>query len=143
MPIRPLALATLSLGLALFAATPAGAGELHDVTAAPSKATAGSKGTGSVTLAAKNGWHLNADAPMTLKLAPGAGVTVDKPKLTRKDAASSTQDQARFDIAFQAADPGAKKIDCEASFVICQDAACKPVKETVTLNIDVTAPKKK
>ena len=131
----------LLAGLTLALAGPALAGDLHDVTTTPAKAKVGASGKASVTLSAKNGWHLNQEAPVSLKLAAPAGVTVEKPKQTRKDLALSTQDQARFDVAFTATDAGKKDVTCEASFVICQDAACKPVKETVVLALDVEADK--
>ena len=136
-------LTTLIPGLGLLLATPVFAGELHDVTPAPGKTKAGTPGKASVTLTTKNGWKLNAEAPMSLKLAPAPGVTVDKAKFTRKDLALSTTDKARFDIGFQADAPGTKSIEAEANFVICQESACKPVKETVTVQLDVEANKKK
>ncbi len=134
---------SLALAVSFALCGPALAGELHSVTALPAKAAAGAPGKGSVVLTTKKGWHLNAEAPMSLKIAPAEGVTVAKPKLTRKDLAISTQDKAQFDVAFEAAAPGAKSIECEANFVICQESACKPVKETVTLKVDVVPPAKK
>ncbi len=68
---------------------------------------------------------------------------VAKEKLTRVDLAESTKDAARFDIALTcAADAaaGRKTIDAEAKFVMCQESACKPVKETLALAIEVTPP---
>lgn len=127
----------ISLGGLAASATPARAGELHDVKAEPAKATLGAPAKASVTLSAKNGWHLNPDAPVTLKLTAPEGVTVEKPKLGRPDLAASTPESARFDVAFTAKKPGPASIGCEASFVICQASACKPVKETLALAIDV------
>jgi hypothetical protein len=129
----------LPLALALAPAAPVRAGELHDVTSDPAKATVGTPGKAGLTLAAKNGWHLNPDAPISVKLTAPEGVTVDKPKLSRKDLALSTPEKARFDVAFAATTPGAKSIECETSFVICQESACKPIKETVTMKVDVVA----
>jgi len=129
----------LSAGLATVAAAEA---PLHEVTATPGKAVAGGKGQVSVTLAAKNGWKLNAEAPMSLKLTPGAGVTVDKPKLSRKDLASNDGHAARFDVPFAASEAGQKSIDAEAAYVICQESACKQVKEKLTVAVDVGAASK-
>jgi hypothetical protein len=150
MPLRkpaPLSLsfAAASLLTLALAAGPRGAqaGELHEVSAAPTKAPAGAKGKASVTLAGKNGWHLNEQAPISVKLTPGAGVTVDKAKLVRKDAAEANADKARFDVAFTAAEAGARTIDAECSFVICQESACKQIKDKVTLALEVTPAGKK
>jgi DsbC/DsbD-like thiol-disulfide interchange protein len=133
---------TFALTLALMTTAVAAAQaeeKLHEVTAAPGKAVAGGKGQVSVTLAAKNGWKLNAEAPMSLKLSPGAGLTVDKPKLGRKDLASNDGHAARFDVPFAATEAGQKSIDAEAAYVICQESACKQVKEKVTVAVDVGA----
>jgi hypothetical protein len=116
------------------------AGELHEVKAADAKAVVGAKTKTSLTLVAKKGWHVNEQAPITVKLAPGPGLTVDKNRLTRADLVEKTQDQARFDVGFVATEPGKKTIDAEASFVICQETACKPVKEKVVLAVDASAP---
>jgi hypothetical protein len=144
---------TFALSLAFVTMTAAGTVRaeeaLHEVKTTPGKAVAGGKGQVSVTLAAKNGWKLNAEAPMSLKLTPGAGLTVDKPKLGRKDLASNDGHAARFDVPFAAAEAGQKTIDAEAAYVICQESACKQIKEKVTVAVAVDAagkaakPKKK
>ena len=67
-------------------------------------------------------------------------MTVKKAKLTRADLAASSKESARFDIPVSATEAGKKTIGAEAHFVLCQEQACKPVKETVTLAIEVTPP---
>ena len=114
--------------------------KLYEIKQSDTKVAVGGKATTSVTIATRNGWHVNAEAPITLALTPPAGITLPKAKLARADLAASTQESARFDVAFEAAEVGAKVISAEARFVICQETACKPVKETLTLNIDVAAP---
>lgn len=104
------------------------------------KVAVGAKSTATVTIAARNGWHLNAEAPFSLSLTAPAGVTLAKAKMNRADLAKSTQDAAQFDVAFEASDPGTKTVTGEARFVLCQESACKPVKETVSINIEVTPP---
>ncbi len=113
---------------------------LYEITNPQAKVAVGAKSTTSVTIATKNGWHVNAEAPITLSLTAPAGITLSKTKLARADLAASTKESARFDVAFEAAEVGPKAISAEAHFVICQETACKPVKETLTLNIDVAAP---
>jgi hypothetical protein len=145
MSIRRLSGLTLALCLATGVAQ---AGELHDVSTTPAKAAVGAPGKARVVLSAKNGWKLNEQAPVSLKVTPPAGIAVDKPRLGRKDLAESGKDKAAFDVGFTAAEAGSKSIDAEASFVICQASACKQVKEKVTMNVDVAAagaakPKKK
>ena len=77
---------------------------------------------------------------MSLK-SSDAGLTVAKEKMTRADLAESTKDAARFDIPLScAADAaaGPKTINAEAKFVMCQESACKPIKETLALNVEIT-----
>jgi DsbC/DsbD-like thiol-disulfide interchange protein len=126
-----------SLGLVLASRASAWADDLYAVTASPGKAVAGGKGQVSVTLEAKNGWKLNDQAPVSLKVTPGAGLTVDKPKLGRKDLASADKHTARFDVPFTATEAGKKSLDAEAAYVICQESACKQVKEKLTVAVNV------
>jgi hypothetical protein len=119
------------------AGSPAQAEPLHEVIAPPAQGRVGAKGRTAVTLTGKNGWHLNEQAPVTLKLTPSTGLAVDKQKLGRKDLVEDTKDRARFDIPFVASKSGPQTIEAEAAFVICQEAACKPVKEKVTLAVEV------
>ena len=114
--------------------------KLYEIAKTEPKVAVGGKGAASVTIATKNGWHVNAEAPITLALTPPAGVTIAKTKLARADLAASTQVSARFDVPFEVADAGNKVISAEARFVICQETACKPVKETLAFNIEVGPP---
>ena len=128
--------ATMTGALSLGGA-PARADSLYEVTKTEPKLAVGSTATASVTLKAKGGWHMNGEAPITVALTPPAGVSVPKPKLGRGDLAASSQESARFDIPVSATEAGKKTIAAEARFVICQQEACKPVKETLTLAFDV------
>jgi uncharacterized protein YyaL (SSP411 family) len=114
----------------------------HEIRKTEPKVAAGGHASASLTIAAKNGWHVNAEAPITVSLkSSDAGLTVAKEKLTRADLAESTKDAARFDIALTCAAgaaAGPKTINAEAKFVMCQESACKPVKETLALAIEVT-----
>jgi len=132
--------ATLLFGAAALAAGPARAESLYEVTKTEPKLVAGSTATATLTIKAKSGWHVNAEAPITVALTPAAGLSVPKQKLSRADLAASTVDSARFDIPVSAAEPGKKSINAEARFVICQESACKPVKETLALAHDVAPP---
>jgi hypothetical protein len=112
------------------------ADESYDVKPKAAKATVGEKATASVTISTKKGWHLNAEAPLTLKLTPGPDVTVDKPKLTRADLAASSENSARFDVSLAVARPGTSEIAAEAGFVLCQESECRPIKEKLTIGVD-------
>lgn len=109
--------------------------ETHTVKAPPVAAAVGAPAVVSVTIESKNGWHLNAEAPISLKISPPSGVTVAKAKLSRGDLAESTVTKARFDVSAQLSEGASKSIPAEATFVVCQESACKPVKESLTLSL--------
>lgn len=130
----------LTLGFLLASASTATAAEsLYDVKKADTKATVGVKAITSVTIQGKNGWHVNEEAPVNVKLTPDPGVAVEKTRLTKNDLKERTNDRASFDVAFTASQPGRRTINGEASFVMCQATACKPVKEKFALALDVAA----
>lgn len=112
----------------------------HEIQKTPTSAAPGVPGKAAVTVHGKNGWHVNENAPITVSAKADPGVDLPKPKLVRADLAQSTKETARFEIPFTASEPGKKTITAEARFVMCQEQACKPVKETVALEIDVAKP---
>ena len=130
----------LALTLLIAGATTARAADegLYEITKTDVKLAVGATATGSVTIKVKGGWHVNGEAPISIALTPPAGVSLKKVKLTRADLAASTNDTARFDIPVSASEAGKKTISAEAHFVICQEQACKPVKETLALAVEVT-----
>jgi len=137
-----LAATLAAVALTLFlAGSPRAADDSYEVSKTDASLTTGVKGKVSVTISAKKGWHLNAEAPLTLKLVSPAGVEVDKAKLGRGDLAVSTEKSARFDVGVTASEPGKKVFEAEAGFVLCQEDSCRPVKEKVALAVDVTSPK--
>jgi len=135
-----LALAFAPLPLAAGATAARAAESLYEITKVEPKVAVGATGTASLTIKVKGGWHVNDEAPISVALTTPAGVTVKKAKLTRADLAASSKESARFDIPVSATEAGKKTIGAEAHFVLCQEQACKPVKETVTLAIEVTPP---
>ena len=131
---------TLALGLASVAAPAARAEEtVYEIQKKPTAAKVGAPGKASVTVVGKNGWHVNEEAPITVALKADPGLDLPKTKLTRADLAESTKQSARFDVPFSATAAGKKTITADARFVMCQEQACKPVKETIALDVDVTA----
>lgn len=129
----------LALALVGATATTARAADeaLYEITKTDVKVAVGGTVTSSLTIKVKGGWHVNGEAPISIALTPPSGLSVKKAKLTRADLAASTSDSARFDIPVSATEPGKKTINAEAHFVICQEQACKPVKETLALAVEV------
>ncbi len=132
----------LLFGLIVAAAVPARADDTYQVTKTDAVVAVGSPGKASVTVLAKQGWHINAEAPLTLKLGSTPGLQTDKTKLGRADLALSSDTQARFDVGVTASEPGKRTLEADLGFVLCQESACRPIKEKVTLGVDCTDAKK-
>jgi hypothetical protein len=140
MPRLAALLASLATTLLAVGSATAASDALYEIKKTEPKVAVGATATASLTITAKAGWHVNGEAPITVALTAPAGVTLQKAKLTRADLAQSTKDAARFDIPVSATEPGKKTINAEARFVLCQEQACKPVKETLALALEITAP---
>jgi hypothetical protein len=136
---RLLLSSALALPFALALSTPVRAeGPTYELKKTEPKVAVGAKSTASLTIAARNGWHVNGEAPITVSLVAPSGLTLTKTKLVRGDLAESSLESARFEIPFEAVDIGTKVVTGEARFVMCQESACKPVKETLSFNIEVS-----
>ena len=132
----------LALVFALVSLPALAADPTYEVGETDAKGPVGEPLKASVTVKAKQGWHLNQDAPFTLKLTPATGVQTPKLKLIRSDLAESTDTGARFDIPFTVAEPGRKTVEAEAGFVLCQETACRPIREKITLGVEGAEPQK-
>lgn len=114
--------------------------ETHSVKTSAAKATVGIQATVTVTIEGRNGWHINSEAPIALKISTQTGANVAKPKQSRADLVESSETKARFDVSATLIEVGNKSLGAEATFVMCQESACKPVKETFTLTFATEAP---
>ena len=83
------------------------------------------------------GFHMNKEYPTSLALSPPDGVTLDKAKLTAKDAAKFEEKEALFDVAYTANKPGKQTVTGELKFAVCSANSCDPKKSTVSFEIDV------
>jgi hypothetical protein len=136
MALRPsLLVLSFAVGLPSIAAAQ---GVTYELKKTEPKVAVGAKSSASLVIAARNGWHVNGEAPISVSLVAPDGLTLPKTKLLRGDLAESSQETARFEIAFEAATAGTKVVTAEARFVMCQESACKPIKETLSFNIEVT-----
>lgn len=115
---------------------PADAAYVLKVEAAPAKK--GQKAVAKVKITPGAGYHMNKEYPTSLVLSTvPAGVTVDKPKQTLKDAAKWEEAGGEFDIAYTAAAAGKKTVSGEIKFAVCSANTCDPKKSTVSFDIDV------
>lgn len=139
--VAPRFAAACAAWLVLAGATARATDDAYEVKPSNVKATLGEKATASVAIATRKGWHLNAEAPLTLKLTPGPGITVEKPRLVRADLAASTDSTARFDVTLLAGKAGHGDVQAEAGFVICQETLCRPIKEKVVIAVEASPPR--
>lgn len=98
----------------------------------------GQKSVAKVHIKPGAGYHMNKEYPTSLVLSSvPSGVTVDKMKLTMKDAAKWEESEGEFDIAYTAAQAGKKTVSGEIKFAVCSATTCDPKKSNVSFEIDV------
>src|SRR5262249_12404705 len=72
-----------------------------------------------------SGFHVNKEYPTTVTLLEvPAGVSVERVKLTAKDAVKLEEGGAEFDFAFTSADAGKKTFSGEFKFAVCSASTC-------------------
>jgi hypothetical protein len=132
--------ALLSLGLAsTFVAATAFADAAYTVKveapSAPVKKA--EKAKARIHITPGSGYHMNKDYPTSITVAPPAGVTLEKAKLTAKDAAKFEDAGADFDVVFTAADAGKKDFTGEIKFAVCSANSCDPKREKLAFSVEV------
>ncbi len=111
-------------------------GYVLKVEAPPAKK--GQKAVAKVKITPGAGYHMNQDYPTSLVLSSvPAGVTIDKLKQTKKDAAKWDAAGGEFDVAYTAAQAGKKVVTGEIKFAVCSATTCDPKKSNVSFEIDV------
>jgi hypothetical protein len=84
------------------------------------------------------GFHVNKDFPTSVTLSDvPAGVAVDKPKQTARDAIRLEDAGAEFDVAFTASAAGKKTFAGELKFAVCSASSCNPKREKISFTVDV------
>ena len=127
-------LAILTAALVLVAATAAVAatvtksGSFYDVKVT----TSGTGGAmiATITTTGKSGYHCNMLYPWKLTIEPSDGVTAEKAKLKKEDAAQFKEAGVIFKVAYTAAE-GAKPVNASLKLSLCDDKQCQM--ETVPL----------
>lgn len=97
----------------------------------------GQKAVAKIKITPAGGYHLNKEYPTSLALTPPSGVSVDKTKLTAKDAARWEEQGGEFDVAYTAQNAGKQKVTGELKFAVCSATTCDPKKSNLTFEIDV------
>jgi hypothetical protein len=123
------ATAALLAATVAFAATVKTSGPFYDVKVV----TSGSAGAvvATITTTGKNGYHCNMLYPWKLTVEPGNGLTIDKPKLKKEDAAQFTEAGVIFKVPYTAAE-SATVVNAALKLSLCDDKQCQM--ETVALS---------
>lgn len=129
--------AALSLSSLTLAGAALAADSAYSVKVEAPPAKKGQKAVAKIEIKPGSGFHMNKDYPTSLSLTPPAGVTIDKTKLTSKDATKWEEQGGEFDVAYTAAQPGKKVVTGELKFAVCSANSCDPKKSPVSIEIDV------
>ena len=83
------------------------------------------------------GYHMNKEFPTALTVTAPAGVAVEKPKQSGKDAVKLEEAGADFDVALTAAAAGQKALHGELKFAVCSATSCDPKKQAFDVTVTV------
>jgi hypothetical protein len=81
--------------------------------------------------------HVNAEAPLKIKLEAPAGLKLAKAELGHGDAAKPGADAPRFEVPFTAAAAGRQEARAAMKFYICSDTWCVQQTRDVAIPVDV------
>jgi hypothetical protein len=118
-------------------ATPAKADASYVLKIDSPPAKKGQKAVAKIKITPGSGYHVNKEFPTTVALNAPAGITLEKSKLTAKDATKLEEQAAEFDIAYTAAQPGKKTVTGEIKFAVCSPTSCDPKKSPLSFDVDV------
>jgi hypothetical protein len=105
--------------------------------ASPAKVTTGSKGSATLEIVPKKGWHLNDEFPYKLTVAAPAGAKVAKPEQGKKDTVAFSHSSMKWAIDFEASAAGDKAFTGKVKFAVCTETSCDPKKEELAFNVKV------
>lgn len=105
--------------------------------ASPDKVTTGAKGSATLEITPKKGWHLNDEFPYKLTVTAPAGAKVAKPEQGKQDTVSFSRESMKWAIDFTASTAGDKAFTGKVKFAVCTDTSCDPKKEELAFNVKV------
>lgn len=105
--------------------------------ASPDKVTTGAKGSATLVITPKKGWHLNDEFPYKLTVTAPAGAKVAKPEQGKKDTVSFSHESMKWAIDFTASAAGDKAFTGKVKFAVCTETSCDPKKEELAFNVKV------
>jgi hypothetical protein len=115
------------------------AGSNYKVNVSAPAAKVSTRSVAKITVEPTAGYKMNLEYPTKVTLTAPEGVTLEKAKITLKDADAAKIDKAsaQFDVAYTADKPGKKTITGEVKFAVCTENDCIPQSERLSFDIDV------
>ena len=103
----------------------------------PKKVASGARGKVLVSVKPKPGWKLNEEFPTKLTIVPPGGVTVEKAKQRKGDAAHFSKQKGEFKVWFTSSSAGDKSFVAKFKFAVCTDSSCDPKTVKLTWVVSV------
>lgn len=103
--------------------------------------TEGERTAVSLTVAARAGYSISRDGPLTLSLSvdPDGAVSLPRSRYRRADAADAHAENPRFDLALVAGAPGQATLTIDAHFWVCARRTCRPVHDRRQVRVTIQA----
>ena len=129
---------TISAILAVLAISgTAFAGSNYKLSVEAPSAKASVKSVAKITVVPTNGYKMNLEYPTKVSITAPEGVTLEKAKLAKADAAKLDKASAQFDVAFTSASAGKKTFTGEMKFAVCTEETCENKVEQLSFVVDV------
>jgi hypothetical protein len=97
----------------------------------------GGQARAEVSLEARNGYHVNQEYPIELRVQAPAGVELAKARLARADASTFDEARAVFPVVFTPREAGHEEFTGELRFSVCNAQNCLLERRPVTFAVDV------
>jgi hypothetical protein len=97
----------------------------------------GKLGSFAVSLKPRGVYHVNQDYPIDVSLTAPEGIDLPKRELKKADAATFTEQLARFDVPLTPSRAGSHRIDAKVKFAVCTPENCMPDERTLALVLPV------
>lgn len=108
----------------------------HRVSASAVTTKVSESATASVRVEPQNGYKINEEFPAKLTLTAPQGVTLEKVKLTKGDAAQLDKSALVFNVKLTATEAGKKTVTGELRFAVCKETECVPTTQAVSIQVD-------
>lgn len=109
-------------------AAPAPVAQTYKIRITPGEAAAGQPATSVIEVTPMAGYKMNKDFPSRLALDPAEGATLTKTAFEKGDAELS-EEMLRFEIPFTPAAAGKLDLSGMADFSVCNEKACKLIRD--------------